>query len=497
MGVIQRQSTKRTMIDYLGVFIASISTLFIYTLDKEIYGYAQFLFGAAHLFIPLASLGALSLVVKFFPKFKNDHNKHNGFFMTMCSIILVGFIVFLVLAYFFRDPFLNSISFLGMDAELIKENGLLIVLLAFAIIISFLLQNHISNFHRIVVPAIVKTLAYKIFLPSIFLTCFFGYISLEQLGWGMVLFFSTVNVVLLLYLRSLGHLSFKTNFKFIKPGLRKEMGSYMVFGALNQIGASLSLRIDTLMIPIMVGLTGNGIYNILFFISSAIAIPSRGLTMIASPIISSSWENKDYTEISNVYRRSSIALLTIGGFFFVVLWYSLDPLFSFTKDADEILAYKSIFIFLGVAKLINLATSVNNQILVYSDKYKYNLLFLFFLGISNVLLNYYMIGEFGLLGAAIATAFSVFLFNLIKYLFIWYHFKMQPFNWNTVKVLIIMLVVFSVLYFIPKPQNSILHLAVIFVISGLLYFPLVFKLQVSADINQLLKSKLGKFGIHI
>jgi len=42
MGIIQRQSIKNSIVSFAGVLIAVVSTLYIYKLDEEIYGFAHF-----------------------------------------------------------------------------------------------------------------------------------------------------------------------------------------------------------------------------------------------------------------------------------------------------------------------------------------------------------------------------------------------------------------------------------------------------------------------
>ena len=59
MGIIKRQGGKHAILQYLGVGIGAISTLFIYPLNAELYGFAQFLIATAFLFFPLAIVGRI------------------------------------------------------------------------------------------------------------------------------------------------------------------------------------------------------------------------------------------------------------------------------------------------------------------------------------------------------------------------------------------------------------------------------------------------------
>jgi O-antigen/teichoic acid export membrane protein len=486
MGIIQRQGSKNAIVNYLGVAIAAISTLFIYPLDKELYGFAQFLFSTAYFLVPFASIGTLALVVKFFPRFKENNSAHHGFLLTLVLLCIVGFGAFLALSWVFKDILLGGLSKLGMNAQLISNNSLVIFTLCFVLIFSILLTQFISNFRRIVVPAMIRELGFKIFLPVIFIVCYIGWISQQQLAWGLVLFFSFVVFSLLFYINHLGQLSFKSDWRFLTKKLRKGMGSFMLFGSLNSFGSNLSLRIDSIMIPIMIGLSSNGIYNILLFVANAIEIPTRALNQITGPIISTAWAENDTGEIKTVYRKSSINLLIVGGFIFLILWFSIDALFSLSPKGEEISSFKLVFLFLAIGKLFDMAGGVNNHIISYSSKYKYNLLFLLVLGITNVLLNYWLIDDYGIVGAAIATASSLVLFNLLKFVFIWRTWGLQPFDKKVLILILLLVLCFVSLTYISLELHPILQILFNISIISVIYIPLIYFLKLSEDFNSVL-----------
>ena len=82
--------------------------------------------------------------------------------------------------------------------------------------------------------------------------------------------------------------------------------------------------------------------------------------------------------------------------------------------------------FLGIARVINMATGLNNEIINYSKYYAWNLVFILFLATTNIVANILLIKAFGLVGAALATLISISLFNIIRLSFIQLKFKMHP-----------------------------------------------------------------------
>ena len=80
MGIIKRQSIKNSLVSYLGVGIGAISSIFIYTLiDKTDMGIIQFAISTAAFFAPFASFASSMTATRFYPLFKTEDGKDNGF----------------------------------------------------------------------------------------------------------------------------------------------------------------------------------------------------------------------------------------------------------------------------------------------------------------------------------------------------------------------------------------------------------------------------------
>ena len=317
MGIIQRQSIKSTLVNYLGVIVGGIAVLFIYPLNDEIYGYANWLYSTSYLLIPLASGGVVSLVVKYFPAFnQKDSGNFNGFLSLILMLISGVFIVFLGFWFLFKSKFLAVLEYLHLDVEAILAHEKFILLFLFVLIIFLFLLNHSYNQFRIVVPNLIQQLGYKLYLPLLVLVYIYFEFSREQFSYALIAFFVLASVVMLFYLQHLKALKFGWP-KRPYPSFRfREMASYSIFSSLNGIGNSLAYRIDNVVIPLLLDMTQNGVYNKVFFISNVIEMPTRAMNQIAAPIISKAWENEDRAEIKMVYKKASNNLFLVGSFLF-------------------------------------------------------------------------------------------------------------------------------------------------------------------------------------
>ena len=94
MGVIQRQSIKRSLVSYIGVGVGVISTLFIYPLESTLYGRIQFVLSVALLLSPVFSLGVKSLAVRFYPEFSEKKEGDRGLFSLLLLLTVLIYAVY-------------------------------------------------------------------------------------------------------------------------------------------------------------------------------------------------------------------------------------------------------------------------------------------------------------------------------------------------------------------------------------------------------------------
>lgn len=493
MGIIQRQSTKFTIINFAGVLIGAFSILFIYSLEDEAYGFSVFLISVGLLISPFSSLGGLSLINKFFPEFYSK-KKQDVFLGFSLTVITLGFIIFSVLAFLFKEPLLRFLAYLNFKEDLMEANILWMYIMTFLILgVSFLTQV-ISNYKRIVVPTLIYSFGYKVFLPVIILILHLKNFGLPFVAKSLVYFHIGTILIFIYYLIRLNghHVSFKLT--SISRSDLKRYFNYMFYGVLNGIGHVMSFRIDSIMISLFLGFASNGIYNKVLFMANVIDIPFNGINQISQPIISKAWEENDLTEIQKIYQKSSDNLLIVSGLLFLLIYFSLDYLISLSNNPASFANGKLIFLFLGLGKLFNMMTSVNNSVISFSPNYRMNLYFLLLLAGSNLVLNYYLIGKFEIIGAAVATSFALFLYNFIKFFYILYKFKMNPFSLNTIKILILILATYSVLFLLDGIiSNAIFSIILNCSVISIIFISCVFVFQLSRELIESAKGFLNKY----
>lgn len=486
MGVIKRQGIKQSLVNYFAVAIGAVSVIFIYPLDRETYGLARFIIDASMFIAPFLMLGFGSVTIRFFPHFKDEAKGHNGFLFFLVSGVGVGSIIFILLAFLFKDQFYG----LYEDRPSLYRDYLP-YLIPISILIAFfhLFYNYCINFNRIVVPALYQNLI-KVTLPIVILLYIMELIPLDMVILAILFNFVVALAGLILYIFWLGQLKLKPNFRIFDKPLLKNISSYAIYGLFGGIGSVLAFRIDSIMITTMIDAESNGTFAIALFIANVIAIPTDAVGQITSPVLSHAFLQNDLAHVKMLYQRSSINLLVVGLLLFIGILASVEDLFSIMPNSDEMQAGLWVVLFIGLAKIVDMGTSINNQIIDYSKFYRFRLYALMLLAVFNVVCNLLFIPKFQIAGAALATLASIVLYNLVKFIYIKWKLDMQPFSIGTIKILAIATLTFLIAYFIPLTGNAVLDILIRSSIIAVIYIFQVLYFKISPDIDELFKNGL-------
>ena len=103
----------------------------------------------------------------------------------------------------------------------------------------------------------------------------------------------------------------------------------------------------------------------------------------------------------------------------------------------------------------------------------------FLLVVSNLIL----IPKFGIVGAAIGSAGSLTLLNIFRYLFLYFKFKLQPYNIRFIFVILIGIAAFFVAKLIPVFSNFIFDLLIRSAVLTIVFSLPIYFFKISEDIN--------------
>ncbi len=485
MGIIIKQSIKGSIWSYLGVVIGFVTTAYLYSeyLTPEIVGLFGLLLSYAILFAQFSSLGIHGVTSRLFPYFRNKEAGHNGYLFIALTVAAIGFALFLI-TYFLFSPWLIESNL--EKSKLFAEYAYLLIPLTFFT----LLYTLLDIFNKLLYNAVLGTFLQEFFQRVLI----FGVVVLFAIGLintrMLVLFFAAAvcakAIVILIYLFTQGELNLRPNFGFITRKLRKEMISVATFSILSGVGGSLVFSIDKIIINQMLGLSNTGVYTIAFFFGALVVIPSRPLLRISGTLIADAWKRNDVKYIFDIYQRSCINQFIIAAFLFGGIWINIDNILVIL--GPDYVGAKWVIFFIGVANIINMGTGANSQVIAFSKYYRVILYFIVAL-IALVLISMVIfIPLWGITGAAIAIAIAILANNLMRYIFVYHKFKMQPF---TLKFLLVP-AAFGVAYLSSSLLNQLQLIPDILIRSIIfttVFIGLILLFRVSNDVDNI-KNKL-------
>lgn len=493
MGVIKKEGIKQSVVTYLGVLIGAVNTMYFYPkyFTEEELGLFRFLLDTATLLFPFISLGIHNLSVRMYPTFKNSTNGHNGLLFFLLIGVITGYSFFLLSSIFFI-PFVDG--FLDDKSLLIQENWYYIIPLSGLVVLSMICTQYILNFKKVLFPSIANDLFIKLGLPLIAVATFFGYFTIHEGVFILIGIYAVIAIVLIGYIIYLKEWYWKPNWKFLKKPLIKEMSVFSFYGVLGSLGSIMATRIDVFMLALLAAndLKDVGVYSIALFIANVITVPARAINNISSPVIADSWKSNDIENIKSVYSKSSIVLLTLGLLFLIGIWSSIDDIFTLMPNGENFVIGKYVILILGIGKLFDLATGTNGQIIDYSKYFRFNFYAVLILSVINVISNFIFIPIYQINGAALATAGSLLIFNLVKSAYVYYKMGLHPFSLNTLKVLVIGGLVYALGMNIATTNIPLLDIAIRSIAIGTTFIGAILYFNISQDITNLFWQTLNK-----
>lgn len=454
MSVVARQGFKYSLIGYLGFILGALSTYFIFPFNFEFYGTLSYILSSAEMLVPVVVFGISYSNVKFFHQTQQDGRHQNVLSLSVVGIA-VNFLLFSALFFGFHYIFPQ---YREMEWWTYKS-----VILPLILVISFshLLNRYISNYKRIVIPNIFENIFPK--LANLGAFCLFVF-----LGAGT---FWTFGFFVAMFVLSLtGYFIYANQLEKIKRDFRtdyvrkdefwKEIFSYSFFGFLGNIGNFIAIKIDKIMIGDALGMEELGVYSTLFAMISLISIPQLGLFNISSPIINKAFADNNMEELDRFHKKTSLSLYFLGSVLFSCLLVGFPYLAQFIRNGNMLQESEPVVWILGSAILVDLATGFNGNIISMSKYYKFNIIIMLFLAFLTIILNYYFLQntKLGIAGVALATAISLNTYNVIKIIFNYIKFKVNPLSMEMIIISIVSTLAITTAILLPEFDNNFLNL---------------------------------------
>ena len=481
MGIVFKQTSWNIVTITVAILIGGINTLYFYPefLREQYYGLVVFLLATSNLLQPLMSFGAQHTIIKFFSSFKNIKEKDEF----LSSIIFLP-LFFILPVCFLVVKFHDLIAeFLSVKNPIIKSYVWVIFLVSFA-------TSYFEVFYawsRVQFKSIFGNILKEIYPRiAVFILLFLVSIDIltkENFVWWLTGLYYIRLAIMILYSLFL----YTPKFSVKIPNNFKEILSYSIYILLAGSAASFLIDIDKYMIPQKQAISQTAYYAVAVFIATVVEIPGRAMFQIINPLVAKALNEENFVELKNLYKQSSENLLIVCGLFFLLINLNIDSFYMFLNN-QEYSDASLVVLIISSAKLIQMSFGCGPAILATSKFYKITLPFSIAMAVSVYFFNDYLIDLYGINGAAISTFIVLLIFTVLKIIYIRYKVKLQPFNFNSIKIFTSILLIYFFNSYINLEFSPLIEIIIRSIIILITYVLVIYFFGVSKKMKDLLNT---------
>ncbi|MBK98440.1 MAG: hypothetical protein CL672_06575 [Balneola sp.] len=490
MGIIIKQGIRNAAFTYLGIGLGLLSTIFLFPhiLGAEKYGLTRSLIAITTISSQLITLGIPNTILKFIPTLEKDQGVRSQFFRKIISPCIIFLAIYVTTFFIFESQWLNLYN----NSPLLEIYLWLVLPMVFASTTFSLFSAFIKASLDTVFATFLQDVLLRILILILLVLYFYDILSFTHFMLGFVGTY-LINVLILLVYSLSQKYYLPSGSEPADPFNSKETFTYSFFAFFSGFTMILVSNVDLIMVDMFEGLQNAGIYALAMYMGTVITVPRKSLAKIIHPILTKSFNENNLAEIKRLYIQSSINQLLFSLIIYVGILTNLDDLYGLLPN--EFSDGKHIIAVLGFAYLIDLATGSNGQIIITSKYFKFDFISSLVLIFGAILLNYFLIPRYGLMGAAIATATSVGIYNFIKTIFVWVVLRIQPFKWHTLSILMLGLVCYLLGVLIKIDAHPLLSITIRSIIIGSTYLGLAYTIRLSDEFNSTIKKLVTKLNM--
>lgn len=485
MSQLRKQSIISTVFVYVGFGIGFINT-YLFTrsgspFSPSEYGLTGIFMAVGNLMFAFANMGMTSVLYKFYPYYNDNLTKKKNDLLTWALLVsIIGFLMVLAAGFYCKDLVIKKF---GVNSPEFVQYYFWVFPFGFSILIFSIFETYSWNLKKSILTTFFREVLFRLLTTILIFFLSFELINSFDTFIKLYAFtYATVAISLITYLTWTGN--FKLTFsisrvtkKFYKKIL--SFASLIYFGGLVYMIAQF---IETLVIMSVIGTAAAGIFVLASVISGLVQAPQRGAIAASLPVLSKAWKDKDHSKINTIYQRSGINLLIASLGVFLIIWLNYkDAVYIFSLKPDYIQS-QWIFFFIGLAKIVDLGTGVNSQIIATSIHWRFEFVSGMILLTLAIPLNYFLVKEFGMIGAAYAHLISFSIYNAVRIIFLKRKFNMHPFSIKTGYAIILAFVSYTICYFLFAGMHDFTGMVIKSAAFTLLYGGSVIFFKLSPDV---------------
>jgi O-antigen/teichoic acid export membrane protein len=497
MTTIRKQSIISSGVVYIGL---ALGAAWQYVLAKEFnpdqYGLINGMFIAIGTVLSyLASFGMPPVINKFYPYYK-DHlpAKKNDLIGLALLVCLVGFFLTTILGVIFHAPISH---FYAAQSPMVVRYYYWIFPFGLGMTLFTVLEVYGWQIKRSVLTSYLREILFRVVAFVLLLLYVTGVLRSFD---TFVKLYAFIYLLIALLLGSLLWRSGQLHFSFGISRVTKRFSSKIRTLALMGWGGNVFLYFSFYFAQIVIagvaagGLTAVGVFTLAQFASSLIQAPQRAVAAASVGPLSQAWKAKDIGRVGRIYQRSAINQLIFSLGLFFLIWINYrDGILVFHLN-PAYLAGQSVLLYVGLARVVDLGTGVNSQVIGTSVRWRVELLSGVILVSLTIPLSYFLARRMGIVGPAIADLTTISIYNFIRWIFLYRAYRFQPFDWRSLLTILLALSAFFVCDWLFGRSSGLVWIIVRSALFLGIYAGGVLAFRLSEDVLpvwQTIKKRLG------
>lgn len=432
MSNIRRQSIISSAVVYLGFALGFLNT-YLFTrigsgIAAEQYGLTVIFISFANIILAVAGLGMPAYIYKFYPYY-NDRlpRQENDMLALALGFSTIGFLAVLSLGLVLKDVFIERFR----NSPGIDTYYNWIFVFGFGLTLFTILEAYAWQQHKSVLTNFLKEVLFRLLITLLIAGLTLGLLqSFDAFIKLFAFLYLAIGAILLAYLLVKKRIALVFSISKVTRRFRQKIMALCAFVWTGGMVFTIASVFDNIVLALVLpnGLAVGAIFQVAQNITSLMQAPQRAIIAASIGPLSQAWKEKDYDRINRIYHRSSINQLIFSCAMFALIWLNFkDGVHTFRLKPEYLPAY-SVFLLLGISRIIDMGTGVGAQIIGTSTFWKFEFVTGLLLFALLLPLNYVLTRYWGVIGPAIANLVSFTIYNAIRCFYLWRKFRMQPFT---------------------------------------------------------------------
>ena len=476
MSIVVKQSFFNLITIGIAFIIGAVNTLYLYPtfLGSKLQGLVIALLAISNLIQPFLSFGTQHAVIRFYSRYKSKKEKDAVLTLSLIIPFIITIIVIPIFYLYYEQ--IKTVLFQSENA--LSKYAYVILFIAVSTSFFEIFYSWVRVKLKSVFGNFLKELYPRLLITSLLILYTLDFLNFES----FILFLISGYYLRLLIVMIYSFIINKPKISFSFKKDFKEIFRYSFLILLSGAASSIILDIDKSMLSAILTVENVAYYSVAIFIAAVIEIPGRAMFQILSPIVAEVINKNNKKKLKYLLKKSSTNLVLVSSLFFLIINLNINDFYEMLNQEGYSMGIP-IVIIVSFAKLYSMSIGCINNIITNSKYYYFIFWFSIISSVLAVVLNLYLIQDYGIIGAAYATFLVILIMNSLKLYLVKIKFKIHPYSYDTIKIAILTTFIYVIFLNLKLTFEPVISIVVKSTLILILYTLAAYIFKLSNDVN--------------